>query len=226
MSVTELDLDYSLLYKMLMKKFNLKLLRILHLIVLIRLTKAFSPISKQEISIDNILKAESRESDNNVVLNKRPGRKPRGYWLDLSNVESELRLFWSDINVNINVSEPPPIPNEALLIHFDRHDLRHGIYSQGGKKIVAQILGGSRIMPGKWKDAVRTSPELIQLLDESNPKKEGLSKNIPPMPSQIKKKIEKTKKENFHLYYKNRWSHRSGRKPKGHWSEEQVLSEL
>lgn len=175
----------------------------------------------------------------------RNTRRPPGYWTEISNIETELREFWISVNVHVRDSDPPPIPNEALLNHFNRHDLRYGIYSHGGREIISEVLNGARIMPGKWSVAVQQSPELKQLLSPGNPKSDGLSKEIPPMPFQVRKRIEANLNLNgnggngeinsielseeddpIKLYYENRWSHRNGRKPKGHWTKELVLADL
>lgn len=53
----------------------------------------------------------------------------------------------------IQKNAPPLIPNEYLLNYFNRNDLRWAISSLGGRENVAHLLGGSKIIPGKWKEA-------------------------------------------------------------------------
>ena len=178
---------------------------------------------------------ESSKRNRNTIVDDRVDRKNNilwrrapGYWKEPSNLEIELRQFWASIGISIKDSEPPSIPNEALLNHFNRHDLRYGIYSQGGREIVSEALNGARIMPGKWSDAVEKSPELNQLLQHNH---SGLSREIPPMPFQVRKRIEISTDDlndfdPVKSYYENRWKHRIGRRSKGHWSKELVLSEL
>jgi len=66
------------------------------------------------------------------IDSSRYHRKPRNYWRDLENVTVELRSFWAKVNVNVDEHELPPIPNEAILNHFGRNDLRWAIVTQGG----------------------------------------------------------------------------------------------
>jgi hypothetical protein len=63
-------------------------------------------------------------------------------------------LFWKELNVKINPDLPPPIPSEYLLNHFDRNDLRWGISQMGGRDNVSHMLGGAKIIPGKWREAI------------------------------------------------------------------------
>jgi len=83
-------------------------------------------------------------------------RKPRFYWHDEENVRKELQSFWDELNIPINQfypNQPPPIPSEFLLNHFNRHDLRWGIAQFGGRENLSYALEGAIIIPGKWKEA-------------------------------------------------------------------------
>ena len=132
-----------------------------------------------------------------LQIRKKPGstRRPKHYWMDIGNVDRELREFWDSVNVTIDDKEPPPIPNETLLNYFKRYNLRGAIVVNGGRDNVSLLLGGARVMPGKWKDAVETSPELQQLLDLSSKKRGSggnpafvFSPDVPPLsPQQFKK---------------------------------------
>jgi hypothetical protein len=108
-------------------------------------------------------------------------RKPRGYWKSVANIDRELRDQWLEAigatNNNSTSSDdlysllyPPPVPNEALLNHWNRHDLRNAIRSLGGRKTLAEALiehsqttirnnkhqnqnrNECYIVPGKWKE--------------------------------------------------------------------------
>ena len=80
----------------------------------------------------------------NIQIRKRTSTKPKrrdGYWLELDNVELELRLLWDDVNVTLNnntniIETPPPIPNESLLNYWKRYDIRNAIVQNGGRDIL------------------------------------------------------------------------------------------
>mmetsp|Transcript_5972 Transcript_5972/g.8692 ORF Transcript_5972/g.8692 Transcript_5972/m.8692 type:complete len:575 (-) Transcript_5972:67-1791(-) len=189
---------------------------------------------------------------------RRP-RRPSCYWADISNIEHELRLFWEEANVPIPTAKPPAIPSEALLNHFERNDLRYAIANMGGRKSVSYRLKGAKLVPGKWRQAVKNSKEVQCLLDPNNPAGVGLSSSIPPIAPYVVRKLasvqsfqpglveeEDVRKERrpdldavplnpnmqqeimTALRYQGgeRWAHQSGRKPRGHWSEEVVIEEL
>jgi hypothetical protein len=80
-------------------------------------------------------------------------RKPRYYWQSTSNLRDELALFWEVHNVTVDKIKPP-IPSEHLLNYFKRNDLRGAIASYGGRERVSNLLGGAKIIPGRWKDAL------------------------------------------------------------------------
>ncbi|OEU23233.1 hypothetical protein FRACYDRAFT_233403 [Fragilariopsis cylindrus CCMP1102] len=94
------------------------------------------------------------------LVSVHQNRKPRGYWKNITNIEYELRTLWTekaiqisdnavdndDNNDNdndkllINLLYPPPIPNEALLNYWNRHDIRNAIRSYGGRTLLAEDL--------------------------------------------------------------------------------------
>lgn len=131
-------------------------------------------------------------------------RKPPNYWKDVRNIERELRRQWEvavtptdnggddgdDVSPEVPSSadallrtllppnRPPPIPNEALLRHWDRHDLGQAIRQVGRAHLAEKLWllmtmddydGGigvladadaaasidDLVVPGKWKEAVR-----------------------------------------------------------------------
>jgi hypothetical protein len=166
-------------------------------------------------------------SDKAVPSKRQPQvrRKPKnrhapGYWQNITNVEIEFEQFWS--NLGVNTSRPPTIPNEALLNHFERNDLRYVVVSHGGRASLSKKLGGTRIMPGRWMEAVESSPELEALLQNAS---HGLlSRTIPPLSPQQKK--EHQVKNVLSATNRTRWNHSPLRRPKGYWSIETVLKEL
>lgn len=145
---------------------------------------------------------------------KPTNRRPKYYWTNLKNVKSELRQFWSELEVTLTVTPrgPPPIPNDQLLNHYERHDLRAAIYNHGGRDALSSSLGGARIMPGRWTDAVQESPELHQLLQTDD----SLSPDRPPLAQDTDVEDDRS----------GRWLHQSSRKPKGYWSLRVVIREL
>jgi len=160
-----------------------------------------SRYNKRKISRSNfIIKASSVPDSEDIQLYRKPKQKrrklkkpkrPRAFWKDINNIESELRLFWTSINVDIPFTDPPPIPNEALLNHFERHDLRYAISNNGGRVVIAEKLGGANLIPGKWSDAVKDSKEIQCLLQPDNPAGAGLSYDIPPIAPFVKGKLVK-----------------------------------
>lgn len=180
-------------------------------------------------------------------------RRPRYYWRDVANVEYELREFWSQLQIHIPKTEPPPIPNESLLRHMGRHNLRAAIVAHGGRELLSEQLGGARIIPGKWTEAVATSPELQQLIDptqnqrncdrtsdgskkdknERNQQQQpsfsvNLHRDIPPwsLPQATKETNSSLPEETLESLKRKRWCHTEGRNPKGYWSLQQVIQEL
>jgi hypothetical protein len=148
-------------------------------------------------------------------------RKPRNYWSSIANVEHEFRAFWLDLNVIVPPRKPPTIPNQTLLVHLGRHDLRSVIMKYGGREFLAEELGGADIMPGSWKVAVKETPELKQVFQQ-NPHL-GLSPdNPPPPPLQINENLLQT----IPTSPQHKWKHRQGRKPRDYWNLSVVVQEL
>lgn len=157
-------------------------------------------------------------------------RRPSAFWKDINNIESELRRFWNDVSVTIDSTKPPPLPSEAILNHFERHDLRYAIANMGGRKVVASKLGDAKLIPGKWFDAIKCD-EIQQLLLPSNPASAGLCKKFPPPNPTLKRTIQNLSHPNdLHaLRYQNgeRWTHKTTRNPRNFWnSEDVVIAEL
>lgn len=156
-----------------------------------------------------------------------PNRKPNYYWNDIENVRLELAQFWKNLNITSFPENQPPIPSEALLSHFERHDLRGVIVKYGGKDDLSYELGGVPIVPGKWKDAVRNSSIVQDLLrNESH----GLLHDIPPLSPQQKKKalLEENADGTLISRKKTRWSHKSKdeRRPIKYWNLGKVVDKL
>ena len=145
------------------------------------------------------------------VRRKPVQRRPRYYWLDSVNLRSELCLFWRNCGVETN---SPTIPTEVLLMHYERHDLRAAIAKNGGRIAVSELLGGAPIMPGRWRNAVASSPELQHLLKLD-------ASLTPERPPRVMTSIAIEPVVN-----NKRWSHHNGRNLKGYWSLQTVVREL
>lgn len=91
--------------------------------------------------------------------------------------------------------------------------------------MLSDALGTARIMPGKWAQAVKTSPELQRLLLQGE---HGLSPEYPPLSPQQQKEgtINTDLKGNGFRSSENRWEHQKDRKPKGYWNETTMIIEL
>eukprot|EP00980_Cylindrotheca_fusiformis_P002932 scaffold683_cov124-Cylindrotheca_fusiformis.AAC.1 len=144
-------------------------------------------------------------------------RKPRGYWLELSNIDFELREQWKSVNVTIEGQQPPPIPNETLLNYWKRHDLRRAIVQIGGREELAEKLGGAFIIPGKWSEA--TENIWVKQVLASDP---NLDPTLPPLSPQQLRHIGTTMSSSKPIKRK-RWIHQSTRKKKGYWTSEVVV---
>ena len=176
-----------------------------------------------------ILASKTPESVNSPFRRKLQVRKakgvkrPSGYWKDIANVDTELRLAWRSANVTVNQSEPPPIPNESILNYWKRYDLRSAIVTHGGREVLAERLGGAVVIPGKWSLAVETS--WIKELLQHDP---NLSSDVPPRsPQQLKRDGgKKDSTQNSSGEETNRWVHQSTRKVKGYWTDEVLIQEL
>jgi hypothetical protein len=147
------------------------------------------------------------------IRRKTVQRRPRFYWLDPINLRRELRQFWRNAGLE---TDSLTIPNEVLLMHYQRHDLRAAISKHGGREAVSELLGGAPIMPGRWSEAVTDSPELRQLLQIEG---SSLLSHRPPRVI-TSGAVEPATTDN------KRWSHHDGRKPKGYWSLQTVIAEL
>jgi hypothetical protein len=160
-------------------------------------------------------------------------RRPNNYWKLKKNLKFELRQLWESVNVSIPQDQPPPIPNEALLNYWERHDIRAAIVTNGGRQELAERLGGAEIIPGKWVNATQTS--FVQALVASDHK---LHKYAPPVsPQQIKQILTTTANNDTAINIKlerdvlqnpqrQRWAYQDGRNPKGYWDQQMVIQEL
>jgi hypothetical protein len=146
------------------------------------------------------------------VRQKPKNRRPKYYWSDLKNVEREFRELWASHNIEIDHNQPPPIPNESLLNHWKRHDLRASIVVHNGREELADALGGSMIIPGRWKEAVHTP--IVQRLIELD---SALDANVPPLsPQQVREgKVRGAMKMKT-----------TTRKESGYWNSQRVIREL
>jgi hypothetical protein len=155
-------------------------------------------------------------------------RRPRNYWTQPDNVAREIRLFWAkdcglgeyykSSNATLNYDENM-IPNEGLLNYYGRHDMRAAFASLGGREAVAEQLGGAKILPGRWKEAV-DEPQ-IQALLQIDP---ALSSEYSPLSAlDVSSTTTTTEEDNT---TPTRWSHQSDRRPKGFWNKTRVIQEL
>lgn len=124
-------------------------------------------------------------------------RKPRFYWQSTTNLCNELALFWEQHSVPIDKLKPP-IPSEHLLNYFKRNDLRGAIASYGGRERVSTLLGGAKIIPGRWKDALEMEEVkcLLPLMNEM-----GLEESILPQQSGIAKREKVAKCSALNMKY-------------------------
>jgi hypothetical protein len=150
---------------------------------------------------------------------KPQNRKPKYYWSDLANLRTELDIFWKDRGVVVGKGSAKKsrmgrvvIPNETLLLHYRKHDLRGAIASHGGRYAVAEKLERAmptgtkvEVMSGTWTLAVNESPELRSLI-QLDPL---LSSELPPT-------ISSQSRSSAGLGGR-RWSHNTARHPKGYW---------
>jgi hypothetical protein len=146
-------------------------------------------------------------------------RRPRHYWTDPDNLRNELCQFWQSRGVSIeengNKIRVPTIPNEVLLMHYKRHDLRAAISKYGGREAVSKLLDDAPVMPGRWSLAVESSLALQRLLQLDT----SLKREHPPavvVSSADVSRIESGKK----------WVHNDGRKILGYWTLQTVVREL
>ena len=156
-------------------------------------------------------------------------RKPRYYWMDPKNLQQELVDFWSQLGITTNITSPT-IPNESLLVYYERNDLRAAIVKNGGRPAVSILLNHAPIMPGRWKDAIASSIELQQLLQTDGV---DLSTDRPPWTKGISTKesittptFTKVNNNNSDDNNTKLWSHHEGRNQKGYWNLQTVIQEL
>jgi hypothetical protein len=159
-------------------------------------------------------------------------RKPKYYWCDLKNIRRELEQFWRDRGVAAAGSGSAlttgnvrlVIPNESLLAHYGRYDLRGAIASHGGRfALVEQLqktelssspsatgLTTFHVMSGTWKEAVEESPELHTLI-QVDP---SLSRDFPPRRAIMTDHSPRDRR---------RWMHQPTRRPKGFWANQTIV---
>lgn len=79
--------------------------------------------------------------------------------------------------MRVDPDRPPPIPSEHLLNHFDRNDLRWGITQMGGRDNVSHMLGGAKIIPGKWREAIELDvvKKILPHINQHGPKKSSIA---------------------------------------------------
>ena len=148
-------------------------------------------------------------------------RKPAGYWKDVGNIENEIRSLWESVTVNIPSDEPPPIPNEALLNYWKRHDIRSAISQIGGRDILSEEMNGAFVVPGKWKEAAKTVWVKKVIANDQN-----LDRGVPPpSPQQAKLRRSGDSMRTAKLQDRKRWIHQGSRRQKGFWSSEEVVIE-
>jgi hypothetical protein len=153
---------------------------------------------------------------------KSLNRRPRNYWMDPENLRAELCDFWQKCGVPIetNGEQPqlPTIPNEVLLMHFGRNDLRAAISKNGGRETVSNLLGGTPIMRGRWREAVTSSPALQQLL------RVDPSFSVDHPPRVLTSSAVASQGDG--VAGTARWSHSDSRNRLGYWTLQTVIREL
>ena len=181
---------------------------------------------ENEADIQNNVPQQLLVSRKRQQRRKPRNRRPRYYWTNPKNIRREIEQFWSDCGLEITATTTENnnnnddddddrkkkyslmIPNESLLHHYGRHDLRAALQSAGGREVVAEQLGGDvQIMPGRWSEAVLEN-QIQALLQIDN----SLSADASPTAT-----VSSTE---------DKWSHQSDRKPKGYWNLTVVIAEL
>lgn len=112
------------------------------------------------------------------ITSSRP-KKPRFYWHSPDNLRNELQIFWKELGIisspaDDNDNEPLYVPSEHMLNYFKRNDIRGAMYQMGGRENVVHVLGGNvKLVPGKWKEAVKLDivKQVLPLMEE---KKEAM----------------------------------------------------
>jgi hypothetical protein len=181
---------------------------------LFRVAAAFSSRTKHTNGINNNLIEVAMSTEDSLQPIRRKAqkrrkprnRRPRNYWTQPDNLAREIRLFWANDcglgrhNATLKYDENM-IPNESLMNYYGRHDMRAAFASLGGREAVAEQLGGARILPGRWKEAVQ-DPQ-IEALIQIEP---DLSSDVSPLSALDVSSM--TEEE-----ITPRWSHQSDRKP-------------
>lgn len=181
-------------------------------------TRRTSPRATTKIYDQQLPNAAHPHMRRNPQARQKPrSRKPKGYWLDISNIEKELRDQWKRASVTVDERQPPPIPNETLLNYWKRNDLRSAIVQSGGRDSLSERLGGAFLVPGKWCEA--TQNVWVEQLIASDPNLD--SELPPPSPQQLKRKGKSVPASS--AGDSKRWGHQSTRRDKGHWSSELVV---
>jgi hypothetical protein len=129
-------------------------------------------------------------------------RRPRGYWSNITNLELELEQFWKQRKIHHDFVL---IPSESILYFYNRHDLRGAIASLGGREVIASIYPNTRIMPGRWADAVAQYPQLIAADPQLSSRRTPWNTQSDDTP---------------------RWEHSETRREKGYWNITSVFKEL
>lgn len=174
-------------------------------------------------------------------------KKPKYYWTNATNLHRELVDLWQEtaqanltkltLDQGATFTLPPPIPNQALLNYWKRHDLRAAIASQGGAIEVYQsilcecyphLLTSTAsscdsnvyppIIPGNWSDAVQT--KIVQQVLANDP---NLSATYPPKSPQQLRRLQKPSNPLANNEPASRWEHSPTRKPPGYWSSDRVV---
>jgi hypothetical protein len=187
---------------------------------------------------------------------RRPhkNRRPRGYWLNIRNIETEVIRFWKQYGIMMPLLDTKTllIPNETLLLHCQRHDLRAAIAKQGGRNALQQSLPNAEIIPGRWNQAIHI-PQVRQLVQQLQQSQQQQSEAIATstndeLPTTTTTTMTKTtmrarrmiptcgdtnmllriQEKNQTTIPKNpvRWLHSPTRKPKGYWSLQILIQEL
>jgi hypothetical protein len=152
---------------------------------------------------------------------RRPSidRRPRHYWTDPENLRNELCQFWLNHGVSIeendNKIRVPTIPNEVLLMHYKRHDLRAAISKYGGREAVSKLLDDAPVKPGRWSVAVESSLALKRLLQMDM----SLKREHPPAVAVSNADISRAESG-------KKWAHNDGRKILGYWTLQTVVREM
>jgi hypothetical protein len=149
--------------------------------------------------------------------------------LNATHIEQELRELWASVNVTIDATQPPPIPNESLLNYWQRHDLRAAVVTHGGRALLSESLGGAELLPGKWSEVVQTCYLQELLVQDPN-----LCADLPPLSPQQqqtlkrggKKQTKDSSVKEDQRRREERWKYKGVRKEKGYWSDRLVIQEL